>query len=188
MPRTRRTAGNGHHGRLKNGAHPAEHAIWKMMLQKCLNVSCSQYPKYGGRGVQVCERWRDADGFANFLADVGPQPHPGAGLRLRDPDGDFEPGNVEWDATRKGRTLDYDGRSQSLNDWAQELDVRPATIRARLGSGWSVERALTTRVPYRFCARRTWHPARPTKGWPDAPAGDGCADTPAADSNEPPDE
>ena len=184
MSRTRRTAGN---GLLKKGAHPAEHAIWKMMLQKCLNVSCSQYPKYGGRGVQVCDRWRDADGFAHFLEDVGPQPHPGAGLRLLDPGGDFEPGNVTWDDTRQSRILTCGGRSQSLNEWAQELDVRPATIRARLGGGWSVERALTTRVPYRFCARRKWHPARPTKGRPDAPASDG-GDTPAADSNEPPDE
>ena len=41
---------------------------------------------------------------------------------------------MTWDDTRKGRTPNYDGRSQSLNDWAQELDVRPATIRARPGS------------------------------------------------------
>jgi hypothetical protein len=134
------------------------------MIQRCLNPRCREFKYYGGRGISVCDRWRGTDGFSNFLADVGEQPHPGAGLRLRDPDGDFEPGNVTWDDTRKGRTLDYDGRSQSLNDWAEELDVRPATIRARLGSGWSVEEALTTRVPYRFCAKRKWHPARPTKG------------------------
>ena len=185
MPRNRHTTGN---GCLKKGAHPAEHAIWKMMLQKCLNVSCSQYSKYGGRGITVCDRWRGDDGFSNFLADVGEQLHPGAGLRLCDPAGDFEPGNVTWEDTRKSRTLDYDGCSQSLNDWAQELDVRPATIRARLRGGWSVERALTTRVRYRFCAKRKWYPARPEKGWPDAPAVGGCADTPAVKSNEPPEE
>jgi hypothetical protein len=51
--------------------------IWKMMIQRSCN------PRYADTkhfGVPVCKRWLGTDGFTNFLADLGPQPFPGAGL------------------------------------------------------------------------------------------------------------
>ncbi len=127
-----------------------EYAIWKQMLQRCSNPHSPAYQEFGGRGVRVCDRWRGAEGFDNFLADLGPQPFPGAGLRLIDPDGQFEPGNVEWADTRARRTLTHDGRTMSVAAWARELGVSPSTLRARLHDGWSAEAVLTRRV------RRKW--------------------------------
>lgn len=148
MPRTKHTQGKGRHGLLKDGVRPPEHAIWKMMIQRCLNPKSSGYQKFGGRGIRVAERWLEQDGFANFLADVGPQPFPGAGLRRLDPIGHFEPGNVEWGATR-GDILRHDGRSMSVAAWAEQLGVKASTLRARRRNGWSIEKTLTRPVARR---------------------------------------
>ena len=142
MPRTKRTEGKGNHGLLKNGARPPEHAIWKMMIQKCCNPNNSEYPKFGALGICIADRWLAADGFENFLADVGPRPFSGAGLRLLDPQGNFEPGNVEWADTRAKHTLTYDGRTLSLADWAVERGLNERTVRARHRHGVSVQEIL----------------------------------------------
>jgi hypothetical protein len=40
-----------------------EHKIWNAMKQRCQNPNCDAYPNYGGRGISVCERWKDFETF-----------------------------------------------------------------------------------------------------------------------------
>jgi hypothetical protein len=160
MSGTRRCLGRGRHGHLRGGKRPPEYAVWAMLLQKCLNPSYRGYQSYGGSGAQVCVRWREIDGYTNFLADVGPQPFPGAGLRRLDPNGNFEPGNVTWDDTRSCRLLTHNGRTQSITAWARELGVRAGTLRARLHQGWSIGEVLGRRVSPR-CPSRYWRRRKP---------------------------
>lgn len=71
-----------------------EHGIWMGMIQRCENPNQEAYADYGGRGIKVCERWRD---FANFYTDMGPRPSPEHSIdRYPDNDGDYRPGNVRW--------------------------------------------------------------------------------------------
>jgi len=66
---------------------------WANMRTRCTNPKAPNYPRYGGRGVTVCERWRH---FENFLADMG-EPPPGKSLdRYPDNAGNYEPGNCRW--------------------------------------------------------------------------------------------
>ncbi len=65
------------------------------MLARCMNPKATGYENYGGRGIMVCNRWSGADGFPNFLADMGPRPE-GTTLDRTDNDGNYEPGNCRW--------------------------------------------------------------------------------------------
>lgn len=62
------------------------------MVQRCTNPANQEWHNYGGRGIKVCARWREAK---NFLADMGPRP-PGTSIERRRVDGDYEPGNCYW--------------------------------------------------------------------------------------------
>ena len=139
---------------LKNGQRPPEYAIWKAIVQKCYNERSADYKNYGGRGISVCDQWKD--GFANFLADVGPQPFSGAGLRRLNPTGNFESGNVEWANTRVKHLVDFDGHSMSLRNWAKELGLKERTIRARLRSGWSDKAILSQPLANRDHLKWYW--------------------------------
>lgn len=76
------------HGQVGTGTYGS----WSAMLQRCTNPRNKEYPNYGGRGVRVCDLWRQ---FENFLADMGPRP-PGLTLDRINTDGHYEPGNCRW--------------------------------------------------------------------------------------------
>lgn len=70
-------------------------AIWQGMLQRCYNPNRKSYKYYGGRGIGVCEKWRNS--FELFLEDVGPTYRKGLTLdRYPDPNGDYGPENFRW--------------------------------------------------------------------------------------------
>jgi hypothetical protein len=129
-----------------------EYVSWQHMLRRCDSPSRPGWENYGGRGIKVCERWRQS--FVAFLEDMGPKPSPKHSLERIDNDGDYEPGNCRW-ATRveqsrnrrSTRFIEYQGETLSLAEWADRLGISHAVLLGRLNKGgWSVERAFTEPV------------------------------------------
>lgn len=73
-----------------------EYNSWRSIRDRCLNPTNKNYPRWGGRGIKICDRWQGKYGFVNFLEDVGTKPTPQHSIERIDNDGDYEPDNVKW--------------------------------------------------------------------------------------------
>lgn len=81
------------HKHCQGGKYSPEYQTWKGMIQRCTNPNKNSYPRYGGRGIEVCIRWRL---FENFLADMGPRPRGKTLDRWPNNSGNYEPTNCRW--------------------------------------------------------------------------------------------
>jgi hypothetical protein len=88
----------------------ALHHKWKNMLTRCLNPNGAGFKNYGGRGINVCERWLT---FENFRDDMGAAFREDLTIDRVDVDGDYEPANCRWIA----RSEQNKNRRPSLS-WA----------------------------------------------------------------------
>lgn len=134
------------HGHTTHSGTSPTYKSWHMMKQRCNNPNYNQFKDYGGRGIQVCERWLT---FENFLADMGVRP-PGMSLDRKEQNGHYEPGNCRWASRsdqqrnrRTNRVLELDGRAMLITDWAKELDLTVQALIGRINRGWPLEQALT---------------------------------------------
>lgn len=142
-------------------AYPAIHGAsktpefqsWNSMVHRCTNPKSRAYGNYGGRGIAVCDRWRNS--FVNFLADMGPRPTPKHTIDRIDNNGPYSPDNCRWATrieqarnTRRSIVLDFNGQSLTLFEWAERSGVPYKTLRSRVNARWNVERILSTPVSH----------------------------------------
>lgn len=89
-------------GCLTKDRHPKKHGMtgtliynkWKGMKQRCYNPNYDFYNAYGGRGIKVCDEWKDD--FMQFYKDMGDIPFEGAELDRINNDDDYKPSNCRW--------------------------------------------------------------------------------------------
>lgn len=131
-------------------SYGAEYQAWKGIKRRCYSKKSRMYKRYGGRGITVCQRWRDS--FANFFADMGKRPSAKHSIERIDNNGNYEPSNCKWatDAEQTRNTsrnvyVEFRGERLTVQDWAKRLGVTHGTLQNRI-KRWGVERALTTPV------------------------------------------
>lgn len=91
---------NGKHGEAGRLSKTKEYRAWLHMVERCTNPKMIDFRLWGGRGIQVCNRWRAS--FENFLEDVGRAPSSRHSIdRFPDNNGNYELGNVRWATPRE---------------------------------------------------------------------------------------
>lgn len=132
---------------VPKGADKKTYASWCTMKARCYNPNNNRYYRYGGRGIKVCDRWRES--YANFVADMGVRP---AGMTLdrKDTDKDYCPGNCKWSSNQE--QMENMSRCKSVTIEGVEYPTISAACRAysvpltsvysRMGRGLTLEQAL----------------------------------------------
>ena len=126
----------------------AEYRIWRHIKSRCLNPNVWNYHNYGGRGITICERWKNS--FENFYEDMGPRPSKSHSLdRYPDKNGDYEPGNCRWatlieqaNNCRSNHIIKYKNNEGTIAQIARKLNLKASLISSRLKKGWSIEDAI----------------------------------------------
>ena len=108
---------------------------WKHMVMRCYNKNDKGFCNYGGRGIQVCDRWRN---FENFYADMGIAPK-GLSLDRIDNNGNYEPPNCRWITmaqqnrnSRHNKNIIYNGQKKCIAEWAKTFEVNYQLFRRRI--------------------------------------------------------
>lgn len=133
--------------------------IWNGMVARCVNPNERIYDYYGGRGITVCDEWRKFESFRDWALSHGYTDS--LSIDRIDVNGNYEPNNCRWATAkeqhnnqRSNRLLTAFGKTQTLQQWADELNVNRRTICYRLNRGWSLEDALTTPVKSRSTRKK----------------------------------
>lgn len=132
-------------------AHTRLYRIWLGMKTRCGNPKHPHYNDYGGRGIAVCEEWKNSSkSFCDWAMSNGYTEE--LTLDRVDVNGDYCPDNCRW-ATMKDQhsnrrdtiMIAYNGKTQSLAKWAAETGIDYHKLFMRISRGWSAERAFTKR-------------------------------------------
>lgn len=137
------------HGRSKDPVY----RVWASMVERCSDPACRYYPRYGGRGIEVCDEWLT---FENFIRDMGERPKGETRYtveRINNSLG-YSKLNCKWatyveQANNKSSNvmITFSGRTHNLTQWCKELNVPFKTMAHRLRSGWCIEEAFSTPYP-----------------------------------------
>jgi hypothetical protein len=112
------------------------------MMQRCHNTNNERYSNYGGRGILVCDRWRDKImGFANFVEDMGECPV-GLSIDRMNNNKGYSKKNCRWATRREQKAncrnnvqIHFGGETKCIEVWSREkdLDVRIVSYRYHRG-------------------------------------------------------
>lgn len=142
------------HGKSKTPTY----STWCAMKARCHRKSSSGFPKYGGRGITVCERWKSS--YANFLNDMGEKPTD-MSLERKDNEGNYEKNNCKWATIheqqrnkRSNVNITHKGVTLIAGDWDKKMGFNKGIVLQRIRNGWSSERAIET--PIKIIGSAAW--------------------------------
>ena len=101
---------------------------YKSMLERCYREKSSNYNIYGGRGIKVCDEWKNIENFEKWVEES----HYKKGLTLDriDVNGNYEPSNCRWvsnivqkNNTRRNHYITYNGETHTIAEWARIYEV-----------------------------------------------------------------
>ena len=147
------------HGETKTRLH----RIWGCMHERCERVKHSHYDAYGGRGITVCDEWKEYLPFAEWARNNGYTDE--LTIDRIDVNGNYEPTNCRWitmkeqhSNKRSNRIIEYRGQKYTLTQLAENSGIKKTTLKERLNRGMSVENAVNVPVRPKGCGAKMVDP------------------------------
>lgn len=130
--------------------HPL-YETWSGIKDRINNPNNPGWHNYGGRGIKICDRWKDS--FQNFIDDMGPRPSDKHSIDRIDNDGDYCPDNCRW-ATRKQQannkqtsiSITIGNQTKPISEWCKHYKIKYATALWRFNHGWAIDKIFSVRA------------------------------------------
>lgn len=130
-----------------NLSYSSEYKIWDSIRQRCSNPKNKHYHHYGGRGITVCDEWKNS--FEAFYRDMGPRSSDKHSIdRKRNNEG-YNKDNCEWKTqkdqvnnTRRNLVFTYQGETKTLMQWCEILGFNYHNVKYRIHKGMLFEVAI----------------------------------------------
>lgn len=140
------------HSKQEGKSNSRLYNIWRGMKKRCHNPNDRAYHHYGGRGIYVCDEWRNSFlAFEKWSLEHGFCE--GLSIDRIDNDGPYSPENCRWaDATTQGNNtrlchrVTWKGETHTITEWARLIGIERRTLAKRILDGWDIERAFTQPV------------------------------------------
>lgn len=114
-----------------------EYYVWCSMKERCYNSKANNFKNYGGRGILICDRWKNS--FNDFLSDMGKRPTKKHSLGRIENDGNYEPNNCAWQTAeeqnnnkRSNIFFEHNGTTLTLKQWSIKYNMDVSTLWYRI--------------------------------------------------------
>lgn len=140
-----------------HGSYDKLYRVRLQIIDRCYNTKNKRYKDYGGRGIKVCEEWlNNYEAFKEWAINTGYKE--GLSIDRKNNDGNYCPENCRWVTSkiqsnniRSNHYVEYNGKRQTVAEWADELGINYDTLFGRLFTKkWDVEKALSTPVQTQY--------------------------------------
>ena len=135
------------HGHHVNKKASPEYKSWQCMKRRCLVETSHNFKDYGGRGITVCERWKNS--FVNFLNDMGLKPYINYSLERVDNNRNYNPANCKWASkseqskNRRARKTATIYKGETSTQASKRLGGGRSMVKQRLNNGWPKSEAFS---------------------------------------------
>ena len=141
------------------------YVIWTGMKQRCYNQKSKAYKDYGGRGIKICDEWKDSflpfyhwaliSGYSENLT-----------IDRININGNYSPDNCQWITIQEQqavgkkrinplyRHIEYDGLNLTMKEWSLRLGGNSSLVALRIRKGWDQIQAITKPVDISKANRR----------------------------------
>lgn len=123
--------------------------VWQKMKMRCYNHKEKSFEHYGGRGISVCDEWKNSfQAFYDWAMSHGYEEH--LTIDRIDVNGNYCPENCRWatmkeqqNNRRNNHIVIYNGRAQTIHQWADELNLNYNNLERNINKrNWDIEKAI----------------------------------------------
>jgi hypothetical protein len=126
-----------------------EYQIYCGMVERCGSPKSKDWPRYGGRGIKVCDEWLASP--EKFVNDMGPRPSKQHSIERINTDGPYSAANCTWATAKEQcnnktntRRIRAFGVNRPITEWAAINGLKASTIARRLDAyRWLPELAVS---------------------------------------------